>query len=98
MFCIKCGAQVPDGMKFCPACGAPQQPLQQQAPRPQQPYGQPPKKGGKGPIIAIISVVAAFAIGVGGFFIWRAMNAGNSNNQASSVASSQSGSQVGQVA
>ena len=122
MFCSKCGAQVPDGMKFCPACGAPQQPLQQQAPqqgyitpqqqapqqgyippqqqapRPQQPYGQPPKKGGKGPIIAIISVVAAFAIGVGGFFIWRAMNAGNSNNQASSVASSQSGSQVGQVA
>ena len=23
MFCANCGAQVPDGTKFCPSCGKP---------------------------------------------------------------------------
>ena len=48
MFCFKCGAQIPDGSKFCTACGAqlsqavePQpQPVEQPVPQP-QPVEQP---------------------------------------------------------
>ena len=44
MFCKYCGAQVPDGAKFCPKCGAtltsaPQTP-QPEAPKPPQPQQQ----------------------------------------------------------
>ena len=45
MFCTKCGNQVPDGQKFCSACGNPmapaQQPRQPQYGQPQQQYQQP---------------------------------------------------------
>ena len=124
MFCGKCGSQISDEAKFCPACGAPcgqqpqvqqqgiiplqpqqsqqqgyippqqqqqqgyippQQQQQQSYIPPQQQYGgQPPKTGGKGPIIAIIVAVVVIALGVVGFLIWQNMNSGN--NQASSSA------------
>ena len=67
-FCIQCGTQVPDGVKFCPSCGAPiaQAPVQQaqtftapqvQAAMPQQ------KKGGSkaGLIIGIVAGVVVIA-------------------------------------
>ena len=51
IFCGNCGAQVPDGVKFCPGCGqavgeaqsAPAQPVYQAPPQPeyQQQYQQP---------------------------------------------------------
>ncbi len=125
MFCTKCGNQVPDGMKFCQACGAPvegQQQVQQQAPQqpqqqgyiPSQPqqqqgyippqqmqqyggYGQQPKKGGKGPIIAIIIVAVVLILGlVFFFFIWPAINKPADPAQSSSAASSAQQSQAGQ--
>ena len=44
MFCTNCGAQLPDGSRFCAQCGAPQEavaaPVQQ--PYPQQPVYQQP--------------------------------------------------------
>ena len=47
MFCTKCGNQVPDGQKFCSACGNPmapaQQPQQPQYAQPQQPQFQQPQ-------------------------------------------------------
>ena len=108
MFCGKCGNQISDEAKFCPACGAPceQQPQQPQVQQqgyippqqqqqgyipPQQQYGgQPPKTGGKGPIIAIIVAVVVIALGVVGFLIWQNMNSGN--NQASSSAAASAAS------
>ena len=45
MFCDKCGAQVPDGIRFCGQCGntIAQQPAPQPAPQPvPQPAPQPP--------------------------------------------------------
>ncbi len=51
-YCIKCGTQVAEGVKFCTSCGTPvgvtQQPQTQSPPQaapqqqPQQPYQQPP--------------------------------------------------------
>ena len=29
MFCIKCGTKIPDGVKFCPNCGAYVAPMMQ---------------------------------------------------------------------
>ena len=50
-FCIKCGKQIPDTIKFCPYCGGAKynppapQPMQQPAPQPmQQPAPQPMQK------------------------------------------------------
>ena len=43
-FCSNCGKPVDDTIRFCPSCGAPQQPVSQQPyqqPAPQQPYQQP---------------------------------------------------------
>ena len=40
-FCTNCGKPVDDTIRFCPACGAPQQPAPQQ-PAPQQPAPQQP--------------------------------------------------------
>lgn len=51
MFCGNCGIKLDEDARFCPACGAPQQPVQ-----PQQPaYTAPPrkKKGGKLALILI---------------------------------------------
>ena len=73
MFCLNCGTQLPDGIKFCPNCGAKvdQQPIQQPAPQPaytQQPadYQQPAHAAGtstkKSPVGLIVAAVAVIAI------------------------------------
>ena len=48
-YCGKCGNQIEEGVKFCPACGTPMGAAQQPQPQPQpqqtytqQPYQQPP--------------------------------------------------------
>ena len=47
MVCFKCGYQMPDGMKFCPSCGAPQQQAQQPQ-NVQQQYQQAPQQPQQG--------------------------------------------------
>lgn len=77
MFCTSCGAKIPDGSKFCPACGAAQRPVGQQdagpapqpgmapqaAAMPQQPAPQP-RRSHKAPIIAgaAVAVVAVASV------------------------------------
>ena len=41
LFCTNCGSQIPDGARFCPACGSPA-PVQPQAPAQQPPVQQQP--------------------------------------------------------
>ena len=75
MFCSRCGKPVPDGARFCAACGQPTA-----AAAPNVPYTPPvppappaaPKGGNKGIIIAAIAVAAClflFAVGMGVKFI-----------------------------
>ena len=67
MFCGNCGMKLTDDARFCPGCGAPQQPVPQQyaQPVPQQyaqpAYTEPPrkKKGGK---LALILVPVALVL------------------------------------
>ncbi|MCR5485800.1 MAG: DUF4234 domain-containing protein [Clostridiales bacterium] len=51
MYCQKCGAEIPDGNRFCQSCGAPAEPFApptQQAQQPQQPQpGFDPNFGGQ---------------------------------------------------
>ncbi|WP_455139370.1 zinc ribbon domain-containing protein [Thermophilibacter sp.] len=51
MFCPKCGAQVPDGTKFCPACGTPLNPA---APA----GGSAPAAGASGPVVTPVAPAA----------------------------------------
>lgn len=104
MFCPNCGARIPDGSKFCTACGAvlgasassadvTQLQPTQVAPRPvSQPYEQranqpippvapspdqqlasapqPPKKGGRGKVVAIV-VLALLLVAAIAVIVWQ---------------------------
>jgi len=76
MFCEKCGAQVPDGVRFCGVCGAATEPLPRAAQPPVQPAWQQPaaataKKSNKPLIITLIAVGAAVIVGLALFFLLR---------------------------
>ena len=45
MFCIECGKEIPDGVKFCPDCGASQIVKVEEKPAKAKPKKKPPKKG-----------------------------------------------------
>lgn len=64
MKCFKCGADLPDGAKFCKGCGAPQQPVQ-----PQQTV-QPPKSDHTALIVTIIITILLAALGTAAYFIF----------------------------
>lgn len=77
MFCRQCGKELPDGVKFCPACGAEVKPVQE-APKPEpvQPVYEAPdekEKEGKWNVLAIVSfsIAVACVLGylAGGFFL-----------------------------
>lgn len=77
MFCRQCGKELPDGVKFCPACGAEVKPVQEAPkPAPMQPVYEAPdekEKEGKWNVLAIVSfsIAAACVLGylAGGFFL-----------------------------
>ena len=77
MFCRQCGKELPDGVKFCPACGAEVNPAQEAPkPAPVQPVYEAPdekEKEGKWNVLAIVSfsIAAACVLGylAGGFFL-----------------------------
>ena len=57
MFCQKCGAEMPDGTKFCPSCGAPTE---------AGPAIQPQKKKKKGhPVLVTILVILGVFVLIG---------------------------------
>ncbi len=78
MFCTHCGKNIPDNVKFCTFCGAPQEQSSAQPAQPVQgvPVADqgislnteykpaPKKKLGKGPIIAIAAAVVAVVVAV----------------------------------
>ena len=74
MQCRFCGAQIAEGRRFCPACGAPAAQQPPPAPNPPQPQ-QPPQVYGTGaarrgsPTAKIIAVVLALALLVPG--LWK---------------------------
>ncbi|WP_210387900.1 zinc ribbon domain-containing protein [Alloscardovia sp. HMSC034E08] len=86
MFCTKCGAQLVPNAKFCTKCGQPVQPVQPQpstpsptlapatAPATTQPN---PSQSNKKVIYTVIAVVAALAVAVGGFFVYKVFFAKN---------------------
>jgi len=45
VFCIECGKEIPDGVKFCPDCGASQIVKVEEKPAKAKPKKKPPKKG-----------------------------------------------------
>ena len=61
-FCIQCGNQVPDGVKFCPTCGAPIAQAPVQAAMPQQ------KKGGS-KVGLIIGIAAGGTVLLAGIIV-----------------------------
>lgn len=80
MFCRQCGKELPDGVKFCPACGAEVKPAQEAPkPEPMQPVDEAPNTSanaentGKWNVLAIVSfsIAAACVLGylAGGFFL-----------------------------
>ena len=80
MFCRQCGKELPDGVKFCPACGAEVKPVQEAPkPEPMQPVDEAPNTSanaentGKWNVLAIVSfsIAVACVLGylAGGFFL-----------------------------
>lgn len=80
MFCRQCGKELPDGVKFCPACGAEVNPAQEAPkPEPMQPVDEAPNTSanaentGKWNVLAIVSfsIAVACVLGylAGGFFL-----------------------------
>ena len=77
MFCYRCGAQLPEGARFCPGCGAVQGAVQADGmPSGQNTPYQPQRRGGtksKGKLalglgiagVLIVGIVAAVALGTG---------------------------------
>ena len=73
MYCYNCGKKLPDGAKFCNACGAaqteaqsgpaPAQPPWQPQYAAPQPAPQPKKKSKAGLIAAVVAAIAAMALG-----------------------------------
>lgn len=73
-FCSNCGKPVDDTIRFCPSCGAPQQPVSQQPsqqpyqqPAPQQPYQQPQQPVYQQPVAPSGYPVGAAVKKAGGF-------------------------------
>lgn len=65
MFCSKCGAQLEDQARFCPACGSTVERPADTAPVQEQPISVTPKKKSRKKIIAITAIVTALALIVG---------------------------------
>ena len=90
MFCATCGAKVPDGAKFCPACGAsfaqipaaappsaaapPPAPTPAAAPQPSTPAA--PQRRRRTLPLALLAVAVVAVLGVSGFLAWRALSGG----------------------
>ena len=87
--CSKCGADIPEGATFCPACGSPVSTMQQQQPFTQQkakPSGQDSIKGLADTVFSKFIIMLGVCIGVliawigkilTTFYIGTAANAGN---------------------
>ena len=79
LFCTNCGSQIPEGARFCAACGSPapvqQPPMQQPAQQPpvqqptygQAPYQQPAPYPGYDPYMPL----ALAALGAGGWALYK---------------------------
>lgn len=70
MYCTNCGANLPDGTKYCSSCGAPvgvpQRPMQVTYAQPNYiPYQQPETTSGKGLAIAslVLGIIGVFYMG-----------------------------------
>lgn len=81
MFCPKCGAQVPDGTKFCPACGTPLNPAAPvggpaSAPDASGPVVTPvsPAAGDKAAVARLVRLVAAVVMIVSFFLPFVGMS------------------------
>ena len=90
MFCATCGAKVPDGAKFCPACGAsfaqipaaappsaaapPPAPTPAAAPQPSTPAA--PQRRRRTLPLVLLAVAVVAVLGVSGFLAWRALSGG----------------------
>ncbi len=72
-FCIQCGNQVPDGVKFCPTCGAPiaQAPVQQAQTftAPQVQAAMPQQKKGGSKVGLIIGIAAGGTVLLAGIIV-----------------------------
>ena len=68
--CVKCGANIPEGAGFCPACGAPKAAEAAPAPAAPQPVAQPaPVRSGGSGFSGFIKTIFSEMMLVIGFFI-----------------------------
>jgi TM2 domain-containing membrane protein YozV len=66
MFCKQCGAQMPDGSKFCPACGAVAQGPGAQPPQQPPPYARPAYVANVSPKSRLAALLLCWFVGVFG--------------------------------
>jgi uncharacterized membrane protein YvbJ len=87
MFCVKCGAKLQDGVRFCEACGAQVGPQPQPEPKPQskpesQTQPQPQHTGGVMGVGAYVGSIIVMSLPLIGFIfmiIWACGGTANRN-------------------
>ena len=62
MFCPQCGAQLPDGSKFCAACGTQLSAAPAVAPAPAAPVSEPQVAPSRSKVVLVVAGVAALAV------------------------------------
>ncbi len=93
--CPRCETENSDNSAFCPVCGETQQHAQAQRPRaaagwptqqtPSAGYGAPAKKSGSKTLIWVLVALLILALGVGGFFAYKAGVFGGGSNTSAPV-------------